>query len=210
MPLYKTIAPNENTQLLVWKITESLNELKAQVALKPNMQLRLDGMKSELHQRAFLSVRMLLKQLGLTDFNLYYDASGKPHLDNGKHISITHSNQFAGIIVSDQPTGIDIELQRDKIQRIATKFADKEFAYLNLENTAEYIKQLTVIWGAKEAIFKIRNEKGISFKDHIEVDSFKGNKNSTSAYLQFSGLSVKFGVEFTEIENCILVYASQY
>jgi hypothetical protein len=33
--------------------------------------------------------------------------------------------------VSDETVGIDIELQRDKIIRIADKFVDEEFVYLD-------------------------------------------------------------------------------
>lgn len=207
MPLYKTINPNKNTQLLIWKITETEEALLQQVQMQPAMQLRFEGMKSELHRRAFLSVRMLLQEVGLTDFDLYYNADGKPYLSNGKNISITHSNQFSAIIISTEAVGIDIELQREKIQRIADKFVTKECRYLNPENTVEYIKKLTVIWGAKEAIFKIRNEKGISFKNNIEVDSFTLNDTATTALLQMKELSVPFLIYFEEIENCILVYA---
>ena len=207
MPLYKTIDCNEDTQLLIWKITESLDELVSEVKMKPKTQLRFDNMKSTLHKRAFLTVRMLLKEIGLTDVDLHYDSSGKPYLDNGKHISITHSHQFSAIIISDHYIGIDIEMQREKIQRIADKFVTKEFEYLDPKNEREYIKKLTVIWGAKEAIFKIRNEKGISFKDHIEVDSFQLNENSTDAVLNFNNLSIKYHIDFSEIEDCTLVYA---
>jgi hypothetical protein len=55
-----------------------------------------------------------------------------------------------------------MELQRNKIIRIADKFVE-EFQYLD-SNSPEDIKKLTVIWGAKEAIFKIRNEKGLVLK----------------------------------------------
>ena len=172
MPLFKTINVSPTTQILVWKVTESFEELSGKVVLKEKTQDRLNGMKSELHQRAFLSVRMLLQEIGFADKNLYYDEFGKPHLDCHSHISITHSHYFAAIIVSDQTVGIDMELQREKIIRIADKFIDYEFGYLQTEPIEEYIKKLTVIWGAKEAIFKIRNEKGISFKDHILVKPF--------------------------------------
>ena len=121
MPLLKTINFNPTTEILLWKITESLAELSAEVTLNPKNQQRFNGMKSELHQRAFLSVRKLLQLKGYTDFDLEYDQFGKPHLKDGKHISISHSHEYATIIISDEITGIDIELQRDKIIRIAYK-----------------------------------------------------------------------------------------
>ena len=140
-------------------------------------------MKSEMHQRAFLSVRKFCKEAGYTDFELHYDEFGKPHFLNDQHISITHSHHFSAIIISDETVGIDIELQRDKIIRIADKFVnDTELNRLKVLATIDYIKKLTIKWGAKEAIFKIRNEKGISFKDHIKVDTFEIEDQKTNRY----------------------------
>ena len=220
MPLFKIIHFNSTTQILVWKVTESYADLFEQVVLNDSNRIRLDGMKSEMHQRAFLSVRKLLQETGHTDLDLYYDEFGKPHLKGVKHISITHSHDFSAIIISDETVGIDIELQREKIIRIDDKFCDSEFQFLSRsfgdENKQEYIRKLTVIWGAKEAIFKIRNEKGISFKDHIKVNTFELEVKQTIAELHFNNLVKNFDIHFEEIDpsdgeqvkqNFTLVYA---
>jgi 4'-phosphopantetheinyl transferase len=209
MPLFKTINHNSNTQILIWKITESFSELFEQVILNDSNRIRLNTMKSEMHQRAFLSVRKLLQIAGFTDFDLYYDTFGKPHLNGDKHISITHSHEFSAIIISTETIGIDIELQREKIIRIADKFCNSEFQFLEPNNKQEYIQKLTVIWGAKEAIFKIRNEKGISFKNHIFVTNFSLNSKQNNAKLYFNNLVTDFDIHFEEIENFTLVYAFQ-
>lgn len=206
MPLFKTIHINSRTQILVWKVTESYAELLEQVVLNDSNRIRLDGMKSEMHQRAFLSVRKLLQQAGYNDFDLYYDVFGKPHLNDGKFISITHSHNFSAIIISEETVGIDIELQRNKIIRIADKFCDSEFQFLDTDSD-EYIRKLTVIWGVKEAIFKIRNEKGISFKNHINVCDFELESEQTIAELHFDNLVKDFKIHFEEIEEFTLVYA---
>jgi phosphopantetheinyl transferase len=164
-------------------------------------------MKSELHQRAFLSVRKLLQEKNYTDFDLEYDEFGKPHLKDGKHISISHSHEFSTIIISDQKVGIDIELQREKIIKIADKFVDYEFEFLNKQNQEEYIRKLTVIWGIKEAIFKIRSEIGISFKSHIQTKAFEMNEKSGIATLTFQNKAREFTFHFEEIEDFNLVYA---
>jgi phosphopantetheinyl transferase len=164
-------------------------------------------MKSEMHQHGFLSVRKLLQTAGYTDFDVSYDEFGKPHLKDDKYNSITHSHNFSAIIVSDETVGIDIELQRDKIIRIADKFVDEEFSYLDKNDLETYVKKLTVIWGAKEAIFKIRNEKGISFKDHIRVKAFEMDDLKARAELHFEGIVQDFDIYFEEIENFTLVYA---
>ncbi|WP_427872101.1 4'-phosphopantetheinyl transferase family protein [Flavobacterium sp. MMS24-S5] len=201
MPLFQTIQFNETTKILIWEITESLEELLSKVVLKEKTQKRLDGMKSQMHQRAFLSVRMLIQEMGFTDKDLHYDEFGKPYFDCDNHISITHSYHFAAIIISKEKVGIDMELQREKIQRIADKFTDFESDYLNPSSIEEYIKKLTVIWGAKEAIFKIRNEKGISFKDHIKVSNFSLGETQTQASLHFDNLTKDFDVHYQEVQS---------
>lgn len=214
MPLYKTINFNPSTKILIWKITESLQELQSQLALKPKSGKRLDGMKSEMHQRAFLSVRMLLKEAGYTDFDLHYDEFGKPYLSpNDCHtepveVSITHSHHFSAIIISGKTVGIDIEMQREKILRIADKFVnEKELDRLQSFDTTDYVKKLTVKWGAKESIFKIRNEKGISFKNHIQVKPFEIGEKETKATLEIGNQKQEFSIYFEEFEGFTLVYA---
>jgi phosphopantetheinyl transferase len=213
MPLFQTIHCSDTTKILIWEITETLEELLSKVVLKEKTQKRLDGMKSQMHQRAFLSVRMLIQEMGFTDKDLHYDEFGKPYFDCHNYISITHSYHFAAIIISHETVGIDMELQREKIIRIADKFTDYECSYLKSDVLDEYVKKLTVIWGAKEAIFKIRNEKGISFKDHIRVGDFSLDSKKTIASLHFDDLIKDFDVHYEEIKsdhfegNFTLVYA---
>jgi 4'-phosphopantetheinyl transferase len=207
MPLFKTINHNVSTTILIWKITETFSELLNEVQLNDKSKLRLNGMKSQLHQCAFLSVRKLLQESGYSDFDLYYDEFGKPHLKDGNHISISHSHEFSTIIVSNQIVGVDIEMQREKIISIADKFVNlTELNRLQRFDKEDYIKKLTVKWGAKEAIFKIRNEKGISFKDHIQVNPFEIGDKETIAFLEIENTKQEFTIYFEEIRNFTLVY----
>jgi phosphopantetheinyl transferase (holo-ACP synthase) len=99
-------------------------------------------------------------------------------------------------------------MQREKIIRIADKFVnDKELNRLKSFDTEDYIKKLTVKWGAKEAIFKIRNEKGISFKDHIQVNPFEIDDQKTISLLEIENIKQQFSVYFEEFEGFTLVYA---
>lgn len=206
MPLHHIIHHNDSVQIYIWKITESEQQLLAEVTLNEKNQLRLQNMKSEMHRRGFLSVRKLLAHNGYTDFDLYYDETGKPHLHDGRHISITHSHEFSAIVLSDTNIGIDMEKQREKIRIIADKFtAPLEETYLDPESS-DYIGKLTVIWGTKEAIFKIRNEIGISFKDHIALLPFEIADQKATAILDFNAKESQFSVCFEELEGFTLVY----
>ncbi len=206
MPLYKTITPNKTTTVYIWKIDESRDNLLSNIQLKPESQERVNGMKSIQHQRGFLSVRMLLAAAGYSDFDLFYDNEGKPHLKDGKHISITHSFSYSGIIISDENVGIDIEMQREKIEIIAHKFLKYEFEYTT---KVHYVRMLTVIWGAKEAIYKMFPPRGLSFKDHIKVIPFKIDDQVGKAWVHFEEVVTKYELSWLEFDGYTCVYSSQ-
>ena len=94
MPIYKILKVNASTTVYIWNVVESEAALAENVTLTNHCQNRMKGMKSELHRRAFLSIRHLMAEAGYVDADLYYDEVGKPHLKDGNKISITHSNNF--------------------------------------------------------------------------------------------------------------------
>jgi len=211
MPLHKVIYLENNTKLYLWKITEDFDTLFSQVQLKPSALQRLQSMKSESHQKGFLAVRMLLQHLDYTDFDLYYDTFGKPHIKpqgcsiKDIEISISHSNDFSAIVISEQKVGLDLEQLKEKALRIAPRFMDVS----HLENLSEEekIKKATVVWGIKESIFKIKNEKGISFPNHIFEDDFTFEDKTATATLKFNDKEEKFKIQFDSVEDYIFVCA---
>lgn len=207
MPLYNTLTLSSTTKVYIWKIEESENELARGIELTPHCQNRMAGMKSEMHRRGFLSIRHLMAEAGYVDADLYYDKVGKPHLKDGNHISITHSNQFTGIIVSQtDEVGIDIEKQRDKILRIAHKFTPIE-EYRTIANSEALIRKLTVVWGCKESLYKIYAEPGLSFINHINIMDFSLNDNATTGEVLYQGKKTNFAISFLEFEEFTCVYA---
>ena len=207
MPLFKTITPNPTTQVYIWKVEESVEELEKNVNLTPHCRARLESMKSELHRRGFLSIRHLLHEAGYTDQDLFYTENGKPHLHDGKYISITHSYNFTAIIVSDDTeVGIDIEMQRDKILRIASRFTPLK-EYHTLANEDALIRKLTIVWGAKESLYKIYGVKGISFLKHIYVEDFDFDDAKSSATINYEGKKSNYAIDFLEFEAFTCVYA---
>ncbi|VAV84678.1 Siderophore (Surfactin) biosynthesis regulatory protein [hydrothermal vent metagenome] len=205
MPLYKTIQPNSQTTVKIWKITEPFTDLMQSVDLKPKSLQRVLGMKSELHQRGFLSVRHLLKEFGYTDVELHYDSNGKPYLKDGKYISITHSFTFSAIIISDFKIGIDIEKQRDKIVRIANRFIGYENQYL-VEKDSDYMKKLTTIWCIKESLYKLFATPGLSFKQHTLVIPFTFNDEATTAWIDYKDKKHRFNANYFEFEGFTCAY----
>jgi len=201
MPLHKIININSSTSVFLWKITEAFDDLFSDVQLKDLNLTRLNSMKSELHQRAFLSVRKLLQHCGYTDFDLIYDQSGKPYLKDGKHISISHSHEFAAIALSDENVGIDLELVKEKVLRIAPRFMD--VSHLDDLSEEDKMKKATIIWGIKESIFKLKNEPGISFPDHIFENPFSIKDKNCTAELNLNETIQQYNIYFEEISSTL-------
>jgi phosphopantetheinyl transferase len=207
MPLYKSLTVNKKTKVLIWNINESINELDANVLLTEKSRTRLNSMKSTIHQCGFLSVRHLLKEAGYSDTDLFYDSYGKPYLKDGKHISITHSHTFSGIIISDEVhVGIDIEKQRDKILKIAHKFTPVE-EYKTIANHEALISKLTIVWGAKESLYKIYGKKSLLFLHHIFIEDFNFIDEKTTGAIRYEGQTATYRIHFMEFEGFTCVFA---
>jgi phosphopantetheinyl transferase len=205
MPLYKSITVNSQTIVKIWRIGESYEDLIKPLALKLESQNRVDGMKSSVHQRGFLSVRHLLREFHYTDSDLYYDTNGKPHLKDGKHISITHSFNFSAVIVSDSEVGIDIEMQRAKIKIVAQKFIGYENQYLSDEDP-DLVRKLTVIWCIKESLFKLFATPGLSFMMHTLVIPFMVEDKVTNAWIDYKNKKLRYSANFLEFEDFTCAY----
>lgn len=207
MPLYKTIAVDSTTNVLIWKIEESFDALSDGIELTEHCQNRVDGMKSDIHRRGFMSVRHLLAAAGYVDHDLFYDEFGKPHLKDGTHISITHSYTFAGIILSDKPVGIDIEKQREKIEVIAHKFLNEyEQGYVATQNENK-IRFLTIIWGCKESLYKLFGTAGLSFLKHIFISPFDLEYPFVYGAIHYADEIIHYDMSCIEFEGFTCVYA---
>ena len=206
MPLFKTITVHPDTTVLIWKVTESISDLKHDVVLSENSLDRLSKMKSEVHIKGFLSIRHLLKIAGYTDTDLYYNSLGKPFLIDQKKISITHSYNFSAIIISNRSIGIDIEMQRDKILRIASKFTPITH-YTTLANTEARVRKLTIVWCIKEAIYKQYGTAGLSFLNHIDVNDFELSNTIATASVTYNNQKSLFKVAFFEFEGFTCAYS---
>ncbi len=109
----------------------------------------------------------LLKKLDLLE-PLHYLPSGKPVLNDGRFISVSHSaDDVAVMISSDVAVGIDIQLYSEKPRKLLDKFASeaekKKLEVLLKNNLPVYL------WSAKEAVYKAAGIPGLSFKNDIRV-----------------------------------------
>ena len=170
MPLFYQHNINENTKLGIWQIQEPESFFLRKVPLKKDV--------SHPHKRLqHLAGRYLLPEL-FPDFPLeeiVIADTKKPFLENEKyHFSISHCGDYAAAIVSSRwRVGIDIELVTPKISRISHKFLSpfEHEVVGSFSNLDELITAQTILWSAKESIFKWYSLGEVDFREHMQLQS---------------------------------------
>jgi len=112
-------------------------------------------------KKQWLTVRKMLSQALGFYIPVAYTPSGKPVIP-GKHISISHSYDYAALAISDNNCAIDIQKIDPRIQKIKNKFLIPVKDKYGLE-------ELTLIWSAKETMFKLYAKGEVDFKKHMKV-----------------------------------------
>ena len=201
MPIIRTIRPNDNTLVGIWKITESIEDLSSQVVLSSKSKELLKNRKSRVHKLQFLSIRAILLEFGYSDQDLSY-INNSPILNNGKTISISHSNLFSCVIISDFKAGIDVQEFNNKINIIAKKFIGYETLYVKDNDT----QIMSIIWNIKESIYKIAEIIGLDYKNHSLVIPFNINDDFTYSWLIYKKRKERYISYFFTIENYSFAY----
>ena len=194
MPLHQRINIDDKTEFLIWHIEEPLEELQKNIKLTVADELKLHKRKSLVHQKGFLASRKLLLEAGISPAGLRHDLNGVPELESGQQLSISHTRNLAGIALGTIPLGIDLEVYRPKIERIAPRFLHPNESFA-LESPLK-IEKLTLIWTAKEALYKALKIKGIVFSEQLLVTPFQWGDTCGSAKVFISGKTLDFSLNF--------------
>ncbi len=169
---------------LVWKITESEDELLSHLKLNEEETADLNSIKVDSRRLEWLGARTALKHLvkDLGQFYIFKDQFGKPHLrDSSIGISMSHTKGFGAAAINLKgEVGIDVETERDQIQRISKRFLHKsEKEWAKRETTS-----LTKIWAAKEALYKLHGRTQLVFSDQLIVSNFNSTANCKGTIIE--------------------------
>ena len=148
-------------------------------------------------------VQFLMREMLKTNtFNIVYNEANRPFLEGRQEqISISHSHNWLVIAIHQKSEiGVDIELIRDKVVNIKHKFlTDSE-----LDRAGSNMEMLTLLWAAKEAIYKAHGKKEVEFKNII-VDAFKmSDTGELLGTLNAKTVVRKFILMYKKIDNYIL------
>lgn len=156
----------------IWKMDETGEALLHLFPdhLRAEVMEYVNGVRSDRRAIEWLSTRIMLLDLLGKEQIIYNREDGSPFLEDGKlQISISHTKDYAAILLhDDRPVGIDIEIRSERVKKIAGKFiSDKEY----IDPAQKTIHQL-LHWSAKESLFKMMNEQGIDFRQHLFIHPF--------------------------------------
>ncbi len=177
-----------------------------QVILHPSDKAKYEKLNHTGKKCEFLALRLCLREYFGENPPVFYYDNGKPYLEGPHHISFSHTNGFAGMIISRQgPVGIDLEVYRASIKRIAPKFLRKEEASAL---TPEWeVDQIIHFWGAKEVMVKITGDRRMNFKKHLRVSPFAHqNFQETSGMIRSGSVNKRIKLYFKTIRDLHISY----
>lgn len=167
MSLFKTI-PIPDGLIGLWKFAETTADLLPEFSVEELADPAFLRYTHEKRKVEWLATRVLIRQLIGSNFVISYLSSGKPILkhDRFKHISISHSRDFAAVILHEHlNVGIDIEETTRDYNRIEKKYlSDIELIQTNKNSQLQCL-----YWCAKEAIFKLVDDEGVEFRQQIHI-----------------------------------------
>ncbi len=126
---------------------------------------------------------------------------GKPYLrESTLHVSLSHNKNIAAVMFSNYSCGIDVELFREKIIRIQDKFLSEQ----ERKQFSQDISALTLIWSAKESVYKMLGIPGLIFKEQINCEIIEikesGSFNTSVRIKPEKSISIKVNYRVFEKE----------
>ena len=200
MPILdKDISIHNNVKL--WKITESWTELIDLFENDAEIITVIQNFKRESKKKQFLASRLLLK-VEFGNWRTLHNTNGKPRpFNNSLEISMTHDKGIVGLIMSMDPCGIDIQEITPKVMRVKRKFINENDIYW----TSEKERDLTVLWCAKETLYKINGDPNIFFKEHMIIEE-SNEENILIGKIIHPEYRKNYKLKVHFIENYCLVY----
>lgn len=163
-----------------------------------------------------LAGRYLLPEL-FNDFPLKDIAiadTRKPFLPGERyHFSISHCGNYAAAIVSsDKRVGVDIEMVTPRMYDISHKFLNpEEKAFLNDWEgiTQVHLQLITILWSAKESIYKWYGDGQMDFKRHMYLNgpiTFRSDEWIELPFLFDKGQTVPLKIIAKVFDPLVLAY----
>lgn len=205
MPLFKDL-DFKAYRILIWKIEEDIDDLMSTIQLHPSDKAKYGQLKNPVRQREFLALRQCLRLHFGSNPPVHYTDGGKPYLQSGEQISFSHTQEYAGLVISEKlKVGIDLEAYRERVRKIAPKFMRPEERH-GLDPNNE-IAHLVAYWSAKEVMVKIEGDRRLDFLRHLRVAPFTlKNRQKSQGLLIDKKRWRKYHLEFLCYPEVLLTF----
>jgi len=206
MPFVKKIEIEKGI-LGIWELKESAGSLISSFQFSKNEEAEFKRFTVEKRQKEYLATRLLLQHLLNSKTEITYQKSGRPQIKNSTlNISISHSAEFVTIIISNELVGIDVENANRNIDRVTKRFLHAgELEWIEKSENRQILK--TILWCAKEAIFKCSILEGIQFDTQIFIPPFEiGRTDSFKGKLTSKKGEENYYLWYLLFQNNIIVY----
>jgi len=201
MPVYQTRNITNDVRVGIWKVIETEAELLNSAKTLGIKVHKMPVVKNQTRVKQWIATRLLLNTF-FKNVDIDYDSFGKPSLNNGWRISISHSGEFVAIILNKKGScGIDIEKVTDKVKQIQHKFLSTR--ELNLVSST---KDLIIFWGAKEALYKYYGKKEVLFIKNLFIKGYSPKNDSFKGKIVMPDLEKEVDMFYNEVEDYILIY----
>lgn len=158
--------------IALWDIAETEEQLMSLLGNDDVVAEELIPFTSTKRRLEYLASRCALNELVGSEQHVCYHPNGAPYLANNTlNISISHTGHYA--LVAIHPTakvGIDIERIGDKVERVKHKFLSP--AELESIDARSSKIHLTILWAAKEAMYKVMGIETVEFTEQIIIKPF--------------------------------------
>ena len=236
MPLFYQKQINQYTKLAIWKIEETEDFFLQTVQLQ---QFITHPHKRLQHLAGRYLLKYLYSDF--PNELILIASTKKPYLQNeAYHFSISHCGDYAAAIVSKkEKVGIDIEICTEKILKIANKFTSKDeiknIKYI-LQSTNDDVQDylindnyqiqvnekqetrnkkqetvLTLIWSAKESMFKWYGLGNVDFKKMLEIKAAivkAEEQDFLKAIIYLPAQKIDLNINYKIFKSMILTYVS--
>lgn len=203
--LHKKLA--EDSIIGFWKITEDMEEVMNSIHLSEKEIEAMQNFRNERRRQQWLCTRALLASISDSDKKITYNENGKPFLlDASNNISISHSNDMVGIILSkNQQVGIDLEHICGRVEKIESRFLSEQE---RMEiGTEDRMNKLYAYWCAKEALYKVFGENEIQFDSNIRVEPFNFEKaGKFEGSITKNERTEKYNLEYFTLQDYMVVW----
>ena len=209
MPLVKHIQINETCQLVLWEISEELDDLLSIVSLNESEQIRLDGFGSMARKKEFAVTRILLQELLGSAVFIRNNEHGKPSLEHSDFdISISHSKNYVGLMIgTGHELALDIEYLSDRVYSITKRFmSESEMALISEDEEQLHIYQH---WCAKECLIKLYGEKDVHLIDELKIHPFNPSQSQFSGEVTRTDFSRTYSFKYELFNTYLMVWCCQ-